>query len=279
MSSVCIVKPSNYLVDNGIDLALAAEKFSTQSEHENPSKQIAKSCNVSHSKILVSGKVQYATIIFSSSAHKSDPMPTVVYTTAPAPPRPTTPIVPTSPAPTTTAPVVPTAPAPPPKKRGRPKKQKGRGKGCSKKRLCRNAASSKQRKESKQGTLMPTLRASAVLARSRVKKASLPDSLPATKILSESEMRATISGILAMNHRNAPKKDWPQISIDVASSLKTNRRTVMNVIKKLARGADAQRRKSGGGAKPRIKPGSPPRRLMCLSVVSELAWVDDTQRH
>ena len=82
MSLVCVVKPFNYLVDKRIDLALAAKKFSSQSEHENPSNQIAKSCNVNHSKKLVKSKkyvtLGYATLFFSPREHKSDPMPTAL---------------------------------------------------------------------------------------------------------------------------------------------------------------------------------------------------------
>ena len=67
-------------------------------------------------------------------------------------------------------------------------------------------------------------------ARSKVKNASKPNSLPGEKVVSEKEMRLTIKALLLQNFLNAKMKEWGKIVIEVALNLKMERRTVMHTI-------------------------------------------------
>ena len=69
-------------------------------------------------------------------------------------------------------------------------------------------------------------------------------------------MRVAISALLATNFMNSKNKDWGKISVEIASSLKTDARTVKGVIEKVARGKNPEACIPGGGQPPRIKPGT-----------------------
>ena len=82
-----------------------------------------------------------------------------------------------------------------------------------------------------QGNLSPVKRADVKGARSKVKNASKPNSLPGEKVVSEKEMRLTIKALLLQNFLNAKMKEWGKIAIEVASTLNMDIRMVMHVIK------------------------------------------------
>ena len=73
----------------------------------------------------------------------------------------------------------------------------------------------------KMGTTAPKSKkgAAAKVARSRVKKASSPSSLPGEKNLSKKEMRIAISALLATHHPNALKKYCRKIAINIGPDL------------------------------------------------------------
>ena len=120
------------------------------------------------------------------------------------------------------------------KRAGRPKKGKGRRKILSKRQP--------DKKVGKMGTPAPKPKkhAAAKVARSRVKKALSPDSLPGEKKLSEKEMRTAISALLATYYPNVLKKDWGKIAIDIGITLQKYFRIIERVIKEIASGQDAE---------------------------------------
>ena len=120
-----------------------------------------------------------------------------------------------SPAPPVTA--APTAPAM--NKRGHPNQRR-----TSQKTIFRG------NKKKIQVKLTPVKCAAAKGARSKAKKASKPNSLPEDKVVLEKEMRLAIKALLLQKFLNAKIKEWRKITIEVASTLKTDLRTVMHVI-------------------------------------------------
>ena len=98
------------------------------------------------------------------------------------------------------------------------------------------------KKVGKMGTPAPKPKkhAAAKVARSRVKKALSPDSLPGEKKLSEKEMRTAISALLATHYPNVLNKDWGKIAIDIGITLQKYFRIIERVIKEIASGQDAE---------------------------------------
>ena len=66
--------------------------------------------------------------------------------------------------------------------------------------------------------------------RSKVKKASKPNSIPGVKVVSEREMRLSIKALLLQNFLNENMKELGKIAIKVASTLNMENRTVMHMI-------------------------------------------------
>ena len=86
------------------------------------------------------------------------------------------------------------------------------------------------KKNKMQGNPTPVNCAAAKGARSKSKKASKYNSLPGDRVVSNKEMCLAIKALLIQNFLNAKMKEWGEIVIEVASTLKTERRTVMHII-------------------------------------------------
>ena len=91
-----------------------------------------------------------------------------------------------------------------------------------------------------QGTPTPVKRAATKFARSKAQKAPKPNSLPGDKVVSEKEMRLATKALLLQNFLNTKMKEWGKISIEVASTLNTERQTVMHVIEDVVNDRDGK---------------------------------------
>ena len=96
------------------------------------------------------------------------------------------------------------------------------------------------KKEKMQGNPTHVKSAATKGVRSKAKKASKPNSLPGGKLVSEKYMRLTIKDLLVQNFLNVNTKEWEKVTIEVASTLKTECRTVMHVIKDIVNDQDGK---------------------------------------
>ena len=71
-------------------------------------------------------------------------------------------------------------------------------------------------------------------------KASKPNSLPGEKVVSEKDMRLEMKAPFLQNFLNVKTKEWGNIVIKVASTLKKERQTVMHVIKGVMNNRDGK---------------------------------------
>ena len=83
-------------------------------------------------------------------------------------------------------------------------------------------------------------RAAAKGARSKSKKASKPNYLRGDKVVSEKDIRLTIKALLLQNFFNAKMKEQGKIAIKFFLTLKTERQTVMYVMKDVVNDRDGK---------------------------------------
>ena len=91
-----------------------------------------------------------------------------------------------------------------------------------------------------QGNPTPVNSATAKGARSKAKNTSKYSSLQGDKVVSEKEMRLAIKSLLLQNFLNAKTKEWGKVVIEVASTLKTELRTVIYIIEDILNEQDGK---------------------------------------
>ena len=132
------------------------------------------------------------------------------------------------------------------KKRGRPKKVKGRGKGRPPKRWFYVA------KSGTQGTDKPIKRAAARGARDRTRKLLSPQSLP-TKVspVGEKDIWNAIAVLVKRGgHLGKDRDEWPSICSEIAKVTKVDPRRIEDVLERLAEGDESpETRRPGAGRK------------------------------
>jgi hypothetical protein len=78
----------------------------------------------------------------------------------------------------------------------------------------------------------------------------------ATPPASEKEVRSAIAVLIKMSHLEPVREEWNVIARSISSQLRCDFRVVCGVLQKLAEGVPPEKRREGGGRKPRIISGT-----------------------